>query len=119
MRALSDDVRDTLPTAIGWARYEILPAPIPALMEKIGMFVAVVGQDWTASGRAEYIAVTANDLSKWPGVLVLDSVERARMRIFEGRRLVAWVVEDIELRAARLRAECEQLEKLGEIVGQG
>jgi len=113
--AIDSETRAALIPAMEGAAAEQAPASLEALAMAIGKFVGLAGQNWTRDGREEFIGLAVGELCDLPGGMVLDALERARRRVTDGRYLISWVCDDVEPKAAKLKAECEQLARLAEL----
>lgn len=115
--AIDDQVRAALQPAIESARNDRAHPTVNQIAAEVGAFVGLVGQNWSAKGREEFIGLVIGELETLPGGLVMDALRRARRRVTDGRLLVSWICEDVEPRAAKLDVEIENLERLMEIAG--
>lgn len=109
---IDDDLRAVLPVAIAGVSAESAPAQLIELVAALTSFSGLVGQEWTRAGREEFITLAANELEDMPGGMVMDALARARKRVTAGRLLVSWICDDVEPRAAKLKAEHDTLLKL-------
>jgi hypothetical protein len=113
--ALTDADRNDLGDALESVFDEMQPAADIEIAAAVGAVVGLIGQDWSMSKREEFIGLATTEFMKLPGALVLDALARARRRVTAGRLLVAWVCDDVEPKAEKLKLECDRLTRLADI----
>lgn len=113
--AIDEDLRNAIGPALGAALDEISPASPNALFAEVTAIVGLIGQDWRPDARDEYIGLVVRELADLPGSMVLDALARARRRVTAGRLLISWICDDVEPRAAHLKAEVENLTRLANL----
>ena len=110
--AIDDRFRTELETAVQGVHAELEPPIAEELAGEIAAFVSLVGQAWSAGGQKEFIGRATAELRDFPGELVLDAVQRARRRVYDGKLFVVWVCDDVEPKVAALEAEAGRLDRL-------
>jgi hypothetical protein len=122
-RVEEDEVREAitpallaeLPVALESVLEEMAPPDLEVLAIEIGRMVGIIGQNWRQAGRDEFVHLVTQELADLPGALVLDALSRARKRVTDGRLLLAWVCDDVEPKAEKLKLERDKLTKLVEL----
>lgn len=104
------DVAAALPLALDSALRERAPADPVAIVQCVTQFTGLVGQNWSADGRKEFIGLAARELSTLPGQMVLAALTAARKEVNDGRNLVTFVFGRIEKKLERLDKEITRLE---------
>lgn len=114
-RSITPAIAENLQVALESVVFDSRPASDDQLMAAVAAICGLIGQDWRAGHRDEFMALVVQEMRKFPGYLVLDALNRARQRVTAGRLLVAWVVDDIQGKADALRLETERLTRLAQI----
>lgn len=108
-------VAAALPSALQSALQERAPGDPRTIIECITQFTGLVGQNWSADGRKEFIGLAAMEMASLPGQMVLDALTAARREVNDGRHLVTWVYARIEKKLLRLDAEIKRLDFLNSL----
>lgn len=95
-----------LSTAAGKPAYE------DALAAELGKYMRLTGGGWTAEDRAEWINGATDELMDYPLSMLLPELAIARKREPWPNKLVPAIVEKLEPRLARLKAEAETIHTL-------
>ncbi|MET0373963.1 MAG: hypothetical protein ABW128_06860 [Rhizorhabdus sp.] len=85
--------------------------------DEITGFVRLVGGGWQQVHRDEFVDQCVLEFGEVPYSLLLPSVRRARRQVYESKRFVSWVFEDIAKPLARLEAEGLYLNELAKAAG--
>lgn len=85
--------------------------------DEITGFVRLVGGGWQQVHRDEFVDQCVLEFGEVPYSLLLPSVRRARRQVYESKRFVSWVFEDIAKPLARLEAEGHVLRELAKAAG--
>jgi len=111
-QAITPALLDELPVALESILTDMLPANPELIAIELGRMVGIIGQNWRQAGRDEFVHLVTQELADFPGALVLDALSRARKRVTDGRLLLAWVCDDVEPKAEKLKIERDKLTKL-------
>lgn len=85
--------------------------------DEITGFVKLVGGGWQQAHRDEFVDQCVLEFGDVPYSVLLPAVRRARRQVYESKRFVSWVFEDMEKALTRLEAEGHILRKLAKAAG--
>ncbi len=114
--ALRTVERAELVNALSLVIMDLAPAQPAELSAAVGRVVGLIGGDWSRDNRDEFTTQAVRVFADMPGGLVLDALSRARRRVTAGRVLVAWVADDVDPKADRMRAEMDNLTRLANVL---
>jgi hypothetical protein len=110
--SITPEMHEDLGLALGGALTEMKTADPAELFATVTTVVRLLGQHMTPAGRKEWIAGVVDELIDLPGEMVLDALARCRRCVTDDRKVVKWVCDEVDPRAALLRIEVERLTKL-------
>lgn len=85
------------------------PAFEDALAAELGAFLRLTGGGWSPEDKAEWISAATDELMEFPLSMLLPELAKARRREAWPNKLVPAIVEVLEPRLAKLRAEADTL----------
>lgn len=87
------------------------------IKDEITGFVKLVGGGWQQSHREEFVDQCVEEFGEVPYSVLLPSVRRARRQVYEAKRFVSWVFEDMDKALVRLENEGRILRVLAQAAG--